>query len=134
MLWGRRGAALFIGTPKGRNHFYDLAQEARTSPGWALHSFTTRDGGIVKPEEIEAARRDLDERTFRQEYEASFENWSGAVYYAFSRDTNVQPVTYNRKLPIVWSLDFNLNPMCSVIGRLDEELSPAHFDFFTLLN
>jgi Terminase large subunit, T4likevirus-type, N-terminal len=134
MLSDRKGSALFIGTPKGRNHFYDLAQEAKTSPNWAFHSFTTLDGGLVTPEEIEAARRDLDERTFRQEYEASFENWSGAVYYAFSRESNVRPVQYNPKIPICWSLDFNVNPMCSVIGQLEEDFSPAHFDFFTLVN
>jgi Terminase large subunit, T4likevirus-type, N-terminal len=133
-LADRMGGALFIGTPKGRNHFYDLVQEAKTSPNWSLHQYTTFDGGYVPLEEIEAARREMDERTFRQEFEATFESWSGAVYYAFSRELNVQPVQYNPRLPIVWSLDFNVNPMCSVIGQMEEDFSPAHFDFFTLVN
>lgn len=141
MLSDREGSALFIGTPKGRNHFYDLAQEAKTSEGWSFHSYTTLDGCRVTAEEIEAARRDLDERTFRQEYEASFENWAGAVYYAFQREANVvpnkrfpNPIQYDPRLPISWSLDFNVNPMCSVIGQLQEDVSPAYFDPLILQN
>jgi Terminase large subunit, T4likevirus-type, N-terminal len=134
-LADRRGRALFIGTPKGYNHFYDLYEAASGNADWARFQFTTAEGGNVSPEELAAAARELDERTYRQEFLARFENLgTGRVYYAFSREDNVRPVQYNRKLGIVWSLDFNVNPMCSVIGQLEEDFSPAHFDFFTLVN
>src|SRR5450759_785420 len=134
-LADRRGRALFIGTPKGPNHFYELYEAASGSEDWARFQFTTAEGGNVSREELQRAARELDERTYRQEFEARFENLGvGSVYYAFSRESNVQPITYNRKLPICWSLDFNVNPMCSVIGQMEEDFSPAHFDFFTLAN
>jgi hypothetical protein len=125
MLSDRRGAALFIGTPKGRNHFYDLAQKAKTELGWANYSYTTIDGGRVAIEEIQAAQNDLDPKTFRQEYEASFENYGGLVYYAFEREKNVASQGYNPLLKLCWSLDFNINPMSSVIAQIDDRGTPT---------
>jgi len=115
---GRDGHALFIGSPAGLNHFYTLHGDAcdPTNAGsWAAFKFTTLEGGNVRPEEIEAARRDLDEKTFRQEYEASFETYAGRMYYAFSRATNVANVEFNPNYPVLWAMDFNVTPLCSVI-------------------
>ena len=119
-LADKQGKALFIGTPRGHDHLYDLYQGAQKQPDWATFQFTTEEGGNVPPAELEAATRDLDERTFRQEFQASFENLTGGlVYYAFSRHDNVEPQRYNTGLPLFWSVDFNVNPMCSVIGQRD---------------
>ena len=117
-LADRRGKGLFIGTPKGLNHFYDLFQEARTHPEWAAFQFTTEQGGNVASAELESAASQLDERIYRQEFQASFENLgSGLVYYAFDRTQQVQPLAYDPNEPIFWAIDFNVNPMCSVIGQ-----------------
>lgn len=117
-LSDREGGALFIGTPQGRNHFYDLF-EACEKKGWAAFQYTTEQSGIVSHEELEAARHDLDERTYRQEYQASFEKLGiGLAYFAFERQHNVRPVRYSSKLPLCWALDFNVNPMCSVIAQV----------------
>jgi hypothetical protein len=66
------GHALLIGTPKGMNYFKDLFDNAQTKRGWMSWQFTTLQGGNVPEEEVEAARQDLDSRTFKQEYEATF--------------------------------------------------------------
>ncbi len=117
-LADRKGQALFIGTPKGLNHFYDLFQEARTHPEWAAFQFTTEQGGNVAVNELASAASQLDERTYRQEFQASFENLgAGIVYYAFDRTMNVGPVSYQPNEPLFWAIDFNVNPMCSVIGQ-----------------
>ena len=87
-LSDRQGHALFIGTPKGRNHFYDLW--AQSLDDWSSFQYTTLQGGNVPETEIEAAKRDLDERTFRQEYEAAFVNYSGIIYYNFDRKDSVK--------------------------------------------
>lgn len=117
-LADRRGKALFIGTPNGLNHFYDLYQEARTNPEWAAFQFTTEQGGNVAVEELDSAASQLDERTFRQEFQASFENLgAGTVYYAFDRSRNVEPLFYQPGQPVFWAIDFNVNPMCSLIGQ-----------------
>lgn len=65
-LADKQGKALFIGTPRGHDHLYDLYQGAQKQPDWATFQFTTEEGGNVPPAELEAATRDLDERTFRQ--------------------------------------------------------------------
>jgi Terminase large subunit, T4likevirus-type, N-terminal len=117
-LADKKGCALFIGTPRGYNHFYDLSQAARGKPEWATFQFTTEEGGNVAREELESATHELDERTYRQEFQATFENLTaGLVYYAFDRTKNVEPLRYNPEVPLFWSLDFNVNPMCAVIGQ-----------------
>jgi hypothetical protein len=119
-LADKRGRALFIGTPRGYNHFYDLHKEAQNRPDWEVFQFTTEEGGNVTREEIEQASHELDERTYRQEFQANFENLTaGMVYYAFDRRQNVLPCRHDSRLPIFWSLDFNIDPMCSVIGQRD---------------
>jgi hypothetical protein len=122
-LADRRGRALFIGTPRGYNHFYDLYQAVQEQPQWSTFQYTTEQGGNVSKEELESATQQLDERTYRQEFQASFENLtSGTVYYGFDRAANVRPTIYDRRLPLFWALDFNINPMCSVIGQRDGEM------------
>ena len=120
-LSDRQGRALFIGTPRGFNHFYDLFQNASNQQDWAAFQFTTEEGGNVSREELESAAGELVERTYRQEFQASFENLAhGLVYYAFDRKENVQPVPYLRQYAICWALDFNVNPMCSVIAQIED--------------
>jgi hypothetical protein len=117
-LADKQGSALFIGTPHGYNHFYDLFQKAKDEPSWATFQYTTAEGGNVAAEELESATHELDERTYKQEFEARFENLTGGlVYYGFDRERNVRPQQFNPQLPLFWSLDFNINPMCSVIGQ-----------------
>jgi hypothetical protein len=121
MLSDRLGKALFIGTPKGMGYFYDLWQEARLKPDWAAFQFTTEDGGNVSREEIESSAADLDEKTFRQEYQGSFENMAtGAIYYAFDRALNIAPQGFLNSNQLCWALDFNVDPMCSVIAQIEE--------------
>ena len=120
MLSDRLGGVLFIGTPEGFNHFYELYGVAQAGrEGWKAWQFTTLQGGNVPAEEIEAARADLDERVFRQEYEASFESlYQGRVYYAFERALNVKPVEFEPAQPICWAMDFNVNPMASIVAQI----------------
>ena len=114
-LSDRVGNALFIGTPKGRNHFYDLwAAGVNGQDGWHSFQFTTLDGGNVPAEEIEQARQDLDSRTFNQEYCAEFVTYSGLIYYAFSRELSVQNINDTGSTLHI-GMDFNLDPMSAVI-------------------
>lgn len=73
-----RGRAMFIGSPRGRNHFYDQFRRgggdgATAEPDWKSFHFTTLDNPFIPKDEIEAARRDMSSATFRREYLASFE-------------------------------------------------------------
>ena len=116
-----QGDALFIGTPKGRGSwFFDLYQQYKDNSDWNSYQFTTLDGGNVTPEELESAKRDLDERTFTQEYEAKFVDYSGMVFYSFDFDRHVKPLpgidAIDSRVPIRIGIDFNLDPMSAVIA------------------
>lgn len=115
-LSDKQGSALFIGTPKGKSNWsYDLFCLKEDNPDWTSFQYTTIDGGNVKPEEIESAKRDLDERTFRQEYLATFESYSGRIYYAFDRKFNVKTTDISSDIVYV-GIDFNIDPMSAVIA------------------
>lgn len=109
------GHALFIGTPKGRNWFYDLFVQAGAQQDWSSHNYTTIQGGFVPQEEIDAAKRDLDERTYLQEYEANFVDYSGVVFYAFSEHNMRKAPELSPSNAIHIGLDFNVDPMSAVV-------------------
>jgi hypothetical protein len=112
-LSDREGHALIVGSPKGRNYFYDLF--CQTGPEWKNFQYTTLQGGRVSAEEIESARRDLDERTFKQEYEAAWVNYAGLIYYNLS-ENNIKSMPVPQNVPLVCGGDFNVNPIVATIG------------------
>jgi len=72
---------VFIGTPKGFNYFHNLCEMEKSDPeNWKKFHVKTSEAGTVALTEIEQARRDMDEQSFRQEYEASFELFSGQIF------------------------------------------------------
>jgi hypothetical protein len=125
-LWGeiirpaladQQGGALFIGTPKGKNNsFYDLFVSGNTTPNWRSWQFTTIDGGFVQAEEIEAAKQDMSERQFRQEFMATFESYENRCAWAFERDTHIHSKTNFDTSIIHVGMDFNVNPMTAVVA------------------
>lgn len=71
-LSDKKGKAIFIGTPKGRNWFYDLFHLKQED--WKSWHFTTKDNPLIDPSEIESAKKTLSSFAFKQEYLASFDN------------------------------------------------------------
>nr|DAM63275.1 MAG TPA: Large subunit terminase [Caudoviricetes sp.] len=107
-------------TPKGYNHLYKLykmgqIKAKQMKKEWMSWQFPTITSPFIPRSEIEAARRDMDEKSFRQEFLGSFESMSGRVYYAFDRKNNVADVEFNPRLPIWVGMDFNIDPMSTVI-------------------
>ena len=123
-LADKQGWALFISTPDGTaSWFYDLwcyVPEDETGE-WQRWSYTTIDGGNVPAEEVEAARAQLDSRTFRQEFEASFENLSGLVAVSFG-DANISSVAKDIFImPLLLGVDFNVDPMSGICAVKDDD-------------
>ena len=113
------GKVLFLGTPRGfGNWAYDLFTREQLDKEWKSFKYTTLQGGIVGKEEIQQARKDLDIRTFRQEYEASFEQYAGVIYYNFNPIENVKPWRLHKKHPIHIGLDFNIDPMSACVCQI----------------
>ena len=81
-LADQKGSALFIGTPLGRNHFWELYQygESGKDPEFKAWHFTSFDNELLDPKEIEAARKSMSSFAFRQEFMASFEAASGGIF------------------------------------------------------
>ncbi len=109
------GHALFIGTPYGRNHFWDLYNNANTLDDWSSYQFTTAQGGNVAPEEIEAAKRDMAEREFNQEYNATFEDAAGIIAYAFSQDNVKKAPQLSPSNALHIGMDFNTDNFAACV-------------------
>ena len=104
--------------------YEDLYKVARagTDPEWAAFHWASAD--ILPPEEIASARRRMDPRLFEQEMLGQFVLTGGRAFPDFHAESHVQPTRYDPDLPICWSLDFNINPMCSgVIQHKDGKIS-----------
>lgn len=80
-LADRQGWAMFIGTPKGQNHFKDLRDRAESEPGWALLEFKASQTGIVNQDELNAAKREMGDEKYEQEFECSFSAAVEGSYY-----------------------------------------------------
>lgn len=120
------GHALFIGTPKAYNFLYELYSlgqkpENVASGTWMSWQFPTITSPFIQPDEIEAARNDMDAKSFAQEFEASFETMSGRVYHPFDRKIHVRECKFNPNMPIWVGQDFNIDPMSSVIMQPQED-------------
>lgn len=115
-LADRRGHAIFIGTPKAYNYLYELYKKGQEAgEQWESWQFPTITSPFIPMSEIAAARADMDEKSFKQEFEASFETMSGRVYYPFDRNEHTGTYAFNPKLPIWVGMDFNIDPMSTVI-------------------
>ncbi len=116
-LSDRLGWCWLIGVPEGRNHYFDLNQYALTSgdPDWASYSWPSSD--ILPASEIAAAKRQLDPLVFQQEYEASFINFVGRAYYAFTSETHCAKLRhmYDPREPLSFCFDFNVEPGVAVV-------------------
>ncbi len=123
-LADKQGWALFISTPDGTaSWFYDLWCYVPDDPTgeWNRWSYTTIDGGNVPKEEVEAARAQLDARTFKQEFEASFENLTGLVAVSFSDDNISTDAKDISIAPLLLGVDFNVDPMSGICAVKDGE-------------
>ena len=109
------GSALFVGTPKGHNHFKDLFDLGAIDDDWESWAFTTIDGGNVSPEEVESAKRDLSQKVFNQEYLATFETYSGLIYYNFSMKDSIKTWEKEELKEVMLFCDFNVNPISGAV-------------------
>ena len=92
-LSDKKGRALFISTPSGRNWFYELFKLGQSGNDEEYKSwhFTTADNETIDPKEIEAAKRTLSSFAFKQEYLSSFDNAGADVFKAEWFKTSEEP-------------------------------------------
>ena len=112
----RPGWADLIGVPEGKNHYFQLAEDAKDKDDWDIFTWETSE---INPEEADAALGDLDALTYSQEYGGEFVSFKGRTYYAFNKEMNTPPenerVMYNTNYPLCFCFDFNRIPGNCVI-------------------
>ncbi len=90
LLADRRGWATFIGTPKGKNHFWEIREQARQNPEWLYLDLKASETGALDADELEDAKRTMTDAQYQQEFECAFDVPAlGAIYakeYQAARD------------------------------------------------
>lgn len=117
-LTDRKGEVLFISTPKGFNHFYELFNLESKDNDFKSFHFTSYDNPTIPADEIDKARQQLTEDRFAQEYLADFRKTEGLVYKEFDRDRHIYEPN-SLKVSFVESIagvDFGFTHPCAVIS------------------
>lgn len=123
-LTDRKGEAMFISTPKGFNHFYDLFNQQEKDSDYKSFHFTSYANPHIPKEELDKARQEIGETRFGQEYLADFKKMEGLVYKEFDRKVHVfNPDDENWKIRAnpahmvekLVSVDFGFTHPCAVL-------------------
>jgi len=113
------GDVLMCGTPKGYGNWsYEMYLKGKQDNNWGSYQYTTIQGGMVSKAEIEQAKQDIDIRTFRQEFEGTFENYAGSVYYNFHPVESVIDKKIDWERPLHIGLDMNVDPMSACVTQI----------------
>ncbi len=118
-LSDRQGWALFLGTPAGKNQFYDVIQQAKADPSWFWAEYKASETKILPDHELAAARKDMTADEYAQEYECSFEaSVKGAIYAgelaAARLGGRVAAVPYDPILPVDTDWDLGIGDAMSI--------------------
>lgn len=121
LLW-RNGWVWFIGVPKrfgiGAVEYRERCELAAAGklPDSAMYAWPSSE--IVSPEYLDYCRSIMDEKDFDEQFNAKWVTASGGIFHSFDKQYNVRPCSYVPELPIIISMDFNVNPMCWILGHL----------------
>ena len=121
-LSDRQGKVLFISTPKGRNWLWEIYQRGVSGEdGWQSWTFPTSSNPFIAKEEIEAAKRDLPEMIFRQEYLAEFIDDAGGVFRRVQEAAVLEPKEYEEGKQYIAGVDVAASVDFTVVSVLDAE-------------
>lgn len=131
-LADRLGRAVFISTPKGRSWFWRLYQNGiNGADGWESWQLPTVDNPFIEPSEIEAAREQLPEIIFRQEFLAEFIDSDGGVFRRVQEAAVLQPSQPDMNRQYVAGVDVASSVDYTVVVVLDAESKDmVHIDRF----
>lgn len=104
-----------LGVPDGLNHYYDLCMQAETGRDPNFKVFHWKSAEILPADVIDAMKRAMSAKQFKQEFEASFETASGRIYEDYGKqnttDTHIEPHEQ-----LMWMHDQNFTPLSSAVG------------------
>jgi PBSX family phage terminase large subunit len=114
-LTDTQGKVLFISTPKGFNHFYDLYNLQDKDSDYKSFHFTSYDNPYLPVEELDKAKEELPEDRFAQEYLADFRKTEGLVYKEFNREKHVTSETPKNIIDTILGIDFGYTNPAAII-------------------
>jgi len=118
-LADREGWCLFIGTPKGQNHFKDLRDRAEKQEDWCLLEFKASETKLLKDEELKSAKREMGIERYNQEFECSFNAAVTGSYYAelineLEKENRLVPIERDDACKTVASWDLGMSDSTSI--------------------
>ena len=121
-LIDNKGSAMFISTPKGFNHFYDLYNKELTDKDFKSFHFTSYDNLHIPIEEIDREKATKPPDTFAQEYLADFKKTQGLVYKEFDREKHLYETLPDKQFQKLGAVDFGYrNPAAVLDARWSSE-------------
>lgn len=115
------GVAIFISTPRGRNHFYDLFRTAQTTEGWYSQKLTIEDTKVLTPEDVKQEQAEgMSEELALQEYYCSFDRGVEGSYYAkllnkMTEQERICPLNYDPSRMVFTSWDLGWDDSTAII-------------------
>lgn len=118
-LSDRKGFAIFIGTPKGRNAFYDLYEMAKKSPHWYTRIFKASETGLIDADELEQLKAEMGEDSYAQEMECSFTANVAGTYYAREMGVveaagRILSIPYDPSLGVITAWDLGIGDSTAI--------------------
>lgn len=118
-LADRQGWAIFIGTPRGRNAFHALYDHARKSPDWFAAIYRASETGILPEAELAAARNDMTDAEFAQEFECSFDAAIAGAYYGAplsvaDSEKRIRAVPHDPAVPVHTAWDLGIGDSTAI--------------------
>lgn len=127
MLADRQGWALFIGTPKGKNAFWDVWDRAGTEPNWFRTMLKASETGLLPQDELDDARRVMTPEQYEQEFECSFDAAIIGAYYGKEMSAAAERITRVPHDPAVevetwWDLGIGDSTAVWFVQRVNSEI------------
>lgn len=118
-LSDRLGWVIFIGTPKGMNHFYEIYNTAKTNTDWFTAVYKASETAIIPRTELEMARATMAEEEYEQEFECSFSAALVGAYYGkamsdVDKEQRITGVAYDPSLPVVTAWDLGVDDSTAI--------------------
>ncbi len=118
-LADRKGWCVFIGTPKGRNYFYELYQQAKENKDWYACVFKASETKILDDDELKAAKDVMSKDLYDQEFECSFQaaitgSYYGAIIEGLAKEGRIAEVPYDDNLDVETWWDLGMNDQTSI--------------------
>lgn len=128
-LLDRNGWAIFVGTPAGRNHFYDFYERASVDPEWFCQTYAANETGVIPQAELDALLREMGEESYGQEMLCSWNASNKGSYYGpklteLRAQGRITKVPYDESVGVIASFDLGISDSTAVwfAQRVNKEI------------